>query len=793
MAAPIKADIIYYRSASDFELEFNLCGYCPMRLLSDKPKDSAAFLRSLGRAVSRSQLIFAVGSIENDATFIPELCSAIGYSTETYNLAAFGIEDMVTLPSGAIPLISSGGDFGGCVIECGPQSIIVLTDNKELRHSICKELVRDYICETAHNINKGAPTGAPEQEKPESAADAPVLNENYTISEKEEVTDFSLIEEDILTEKKERKPRRGLRRLAKLVCILLFLALGAAAYMLFAEPLVIKEIYKDYSDIAVLHEDNSDTVGYLSVSGTDIAYPIVSEVGEGEGYYENHLFNGWYSHLYGTPYIKGDITAQTYYRNIVIYGKAARGGVMFAELPDIATVEGYRRSPTLEFSTLYSSDTYKIFAAFTCEGKAVDDIKKTSFFDDEEFKKHLELLLDLSQIKTTVDVKPNDEIITLIAYGKRDTVVVARRLRAGESALVDTQNATENDGNAQLGLEPQKNNAELLANMQPLGSINYSTYSATYEQASPLSPEKILEYSAAHKKPDGAEISSSASSTITITAENALELCGNKIITVFDTVKNEKVTGTTYDIICRMVEAEMGSTYDKEALKAQTIACYGWLITNGAESNATPLVRLKTASSETCDAVKSVIGLKPYMGNSVAQTMYFPYSAGYTADCSALYSQNFPYLSSTDSSVDRNCLTFTSHRSFKATDIEKWIKEETGINLSAVDKTRWFNVNYDRYGAYAECITFGNTSSIYSGRFLRERVFTVERVGAENTLNSTAYKITYRGDTDTFIFETRGQGHGIGMSQYGAGRLAKSGMNYKEILEHYYKGITLSY
>ena len=40
----LRSDIIYYKSSSDFELEFNLCGCCRMRLLTDKPSNKKAFV-----------------------------------------------------------------------------------------------------------------------------------------------------------------------------------------------------------------------------------------------------------------------------------------------------------------------------------------------------------------------------------------------------------------------------------------------------------------------------------------------------------------------------------------------------------------------------------------------------------------------------------------------------------------------------------------------------------------------------------------------------------------------------
>ena len=40
--------------------------------------------------------------------------------------------------------------------------------------------------------------------------------------------------------------------------------------------------------------------------------------------------------------------------------------------------------------------------------------------------------------------------------------------------------------------------------------------------------------------------------------------------------------------------------------------------------------------------------------------------------------------------------------------------------------------------------------------------------------------------------DTKGYGHGVGMSQYGANGMAKEGYKYDEILKHYYKGVEIS-
>ena len=57
-------------------------------------------------------------------------------------------------------------------------------------------------------------------------------------------------------------------------------------------------------------------------------------------------------------------------------------------------------------------------------------------------------------------------------------------------------------------------------------------------------------------------------------------------------------------------------------------------------------------------------------------------------------------------------------------------------------------------------------------------------------LRSTRFDLSFSGDNVTF--NVTGYGHGVGMSQYGANAMAKKGKTYKEILSHYYQGVSFS-
>ncbi len=205
----LRSDIIYYKSGSDFELEFNLCGCCRMRLLTDKPSNKKTFVHSLARAVSRSRVILITGPLFGEDNTIEIVSQALGTTTEVVNNKAYNIasDDEIEIIKGSLPLVSDDGSFGGCIIESGPQTMVLLTDNKTLRKSIMSNLIHPYISElyTAEmqGNSKTATSASAVTPVSEETADAELIIENVEIPEAshEESTDeFSLVLESDVEE-----------------------------------------------------------------------------------------------------------------------------------------------------------------------------------------------------------------------------------------------------------------------------------------------------------------------------------------------------------------------------------------------------------------------------------------------------------------------------------------------------------------------------------------------------------------------------------------------------------------
>jgi len=155
MDTDIKIEIIYFCQSSDIKLEFGLRGEYPLRLLTSSCNDYHSFLSSLKKAVARSEIIITVGGFFGDK-YLPDILGrSIGQNCKKIDLTKYNLNsthETMLLPDGAIPLISSDRKFGGCVIESGPQSILMLTEENHVRLSLLFELVLPYITEHYNSV-----------------------------------------------------------------------------------------------------------------------------------------------------------------------------------------------------------------------------------------------------------------------------------------------------------------------------------------------------------------------------------------------------------------------------------------------------------------------------------------------------------------------------------------------------------------------------------------------------------------------------------------------------------------
>lgn len=582
-----------------------------------------------------------------------------------------------------------------------------------------------------------------------------------------------------------------------------------------------------------LYQTNKDVFGWLNLPNTSINFPVVTSANRSELYYETHLFDGSVNR-FGTLYTDSVSDPESYTRNITIYGKDIKKWGALSDIKKYLDIEHYKEAPTFSFDTLYLENKWKVFSVFEFDNAKTNQVIKTTFFDDTDFEGYLQQLKKASAIKTDIEIDADDQLISLVCVGsKSSTAVVARRVRDEESPLVDVTGSNQSD--LQYVSDIPENSSDL-AVMTPsvFQEISSEISSATsskkdkvssknepsskYEQQEPTSSKVVVKPnsskpnsskpqssskpvsssskvssttpSSSSSKPlsssSGANTSSEASSNNTSSKEENTPAHKLPTLTVKNSFNGQKVSGPATVIIAQILEAEMSSGYHIEALKAQAVAAYSWLLCNGSADGKYPTAPMKTAGQNALKAAEAVAGKVAVYKGEVAQTYYYATSAGKTAKSSDIWSAQIPYLVSVDSSVDKNASKFQTINSYSSKDIADRAKELLGIDLNKIkDKTKWFKCTYDENNLYVRTVTIGD--SVQKGPYLRNVFFT----GKFTPLRSSAYKISYNKEDDKFVFTVRGYGHGVGMSQTGANAYAKNGKSYEWILKHYYKGISL--
>lgn len=223
----------------------------------------------------------------------------------------------------------------------------------------------------------------------------------------------------------------------------------------------IREQYPDVEfpdgmqlDLAAMYAQNQDLRGWIKISGMDIDLPVVQV--ENNDYYLKRSFKKTRS-SYGTPFFDMTNSTTTLDRNTVIYGHTFKNEtVMFSNLRDYRSIDGFKKAPVIECGTLYQDYYWKVYAVFISNGITrvgyndyLINYTFTNVSSDKVFAEYIQELDRRKLYDTGVDMQPSDKILTLstCAYdfdGAR-LVVVARLIRPGESTSVDTSKAVANE------------------------------------------------------------------------------------------------------------------------------------------------------------------------------------------------------------------------------------------------------------------------------------------------------------------------------------------------------------
>jgi len=251
------------------------------------------------------------------------------------------------------------------------------------------------------------------------------------------------------------------------------------------------------------------------------------------------------------------------------------------------------------------------------------------------------------------------------------------------------------------------------------------------------------------------------------------------------------------EYVIGVLSSEMPADFELEALKAQSIAARTYIVKQmlsdenvGTPEGATVSDTVMHQVYKNKDELKNLWGkdyswkmekiteavyatqgqILTYDGQPITAS-FFSTSNGFTENSEDYWQNPIPYLKSVESPWDVNSPKFTSEKSIPVSQFEKslGIKVGDSKDLGKVTRTKSNRVE--------KIVINGKT---FSGRDIRTHL----------DLQSTDF--TWKRVGDEIIVTTKGYGHGVGMSQYGANGMAQEGKNYEQILTHYYNGVEIA-
>lgn len=247
------------------------------------------------------------------------------------------------------------------------------------------------------------------------------------------------------------------------------------------------------------------------------------------------------------------------------------------------------------------------------------------------------------------------------------------------------------------------------------------------------------------------------------------------------------------EYIVGVLAGEMPIYFEPEALKAQAVAARSYVLKRmeynkdnefdvvDSIMNQVYLDRdyLKEAwggdyvknINKLVSCVNDTLGEYLEYNGEVVDALFFSTSNGYTENADVVFSFSLPYLKSVESVWDSKVST-----AFK-----------NSISISLVNF-------YEKLGiSYSDSFNVSDVVKSSSGRVISLKINDVsfKAMDVYNKLGLRSLDFNFERVGSNVIINTSGYGHGVGMSQYGALGMALEGYNYKDILFHYYTGVSI--
>ena len=266
----------------------------------------------------------------------------------------------------------------------------------------------------------------------------------------------------------------------------------------------------------------------------------------------------------------------------------------------------------------------------------------------------------------------------------------------------------------------------------------------------------------------------------------------NKVIRVKDVSKNVVISVPFEDYIKGVLAGEMPANFELEALKAQAVAARSYALVRISQNQSKEYDVVNTTDNQVYltdevlkekwknEYVSKINKIKKAVNDTkgeylsydgkVVEALFFSTSTGKTENSEEVFSSKVPYLRSVVSKWDEESPVYMDTSIFTLSDFYQ------KLNLKYNEKLDYKILETTSTGRIKKIIINGQE---FNGRDFASKL----------KLRSNYFSITQNGNNITI--NTKGYGHGVGMSQYGAQAMALNGYKYNEILKYYYQGVEI--
>lgn len=281
------------------------------------------------------------------------------------------------------------------------------------------------------------------------------------------------------------------------------------------------------------------------------------------------------------------------------------------------------------------------------------------------------------------------------------------------------------------------------------------------------------------------------------------------ILKVLDFTSSQVTEIPLRDYVVGAVLAEMPAAYHSEALKAQAVAARTYAVRQREKQRLSPSPELMGADisndSTKYQAYFTPVQAKSFFGDSYETYLekaekavddteglilmyegepivaaFHSNSGGRTESAEVVWGSPVDYLVPVESEDDTKSPAYLDEQIFTAEEVRERVEKE----YPEAELTE----------AAGEWIEIKETSA--SGTVTKMLIGGAEMTGADFrrlfSLRSANFTAVYNADEDKFYVTSKGYGHGVGMSQYGANAMAEKGTDFRGILMHYYTGAELA-